>query len=63
MRTIVSHRQRQRGTATFIVLALIVIVGFLVINNSRTLHSIDRRIQLLEKQQIKHWEHAGQRSP
>ena len=56
MKTSTSFNHRQRG---FIVIALITILGMMslyVTTNLRTLAILKRDIQLIEKQQVQHWQ-------
>ena len=48
-----SRRRRQQGVAVIVVLALLAIMLFYVLANSRSLYDLNCELRLLEKQQIK----------
>ena len=48
-----SSRSRCRGSATILVLALLVILAALLAVNQRVLDSTQRELRLVEKQQLK----------
>lgn len=50
------HASRS-GFATLFVLALLLIIGSLMIANSRTLAHLGQEIHFIEEKQMKAWEH------
>jgi|CZKM01.1.fsa_nt_gi type II secretory pathway pseudopilin PulG len=54
--------RRQSGSAVIVVLALLSIILVYVAGNLRTLTSLDRELQLLERQQIRRLQTATQKT-
>ena len=51
-----SARERQRGSATIVVLALVVLTLACVLSASRALQHLRGELQLLDQRQRLHWE-------
>ena len=59
MRITLSSKRSRQGTATFVVLALTVIISVLISSNSRAIRFLETQMRQVERQQQKHWDGAA----
>jgi hypothetical protein len=52
------RRRRERGSATLVVFALLLIMAALALGNQRTLHQLHQELDLIERHQLKNPESA-----